>query len=58
MNADLAGADFTGSNLVGTDLSGANLVDAIVSDAAPRAAVIRYDWLPNGQLCLLQQNCP
>ena len=57
-NANLAGADLTDANLFRTDLSGARLEDAVVSLVALRAAVICFTWLPNGQMYLLQQNCP
>jgi uncharacterized protein YjbI with pentapeptide repeats len=58
INADLTGADLTGAILTGTDLSGARLDDATVSHVSLRAAVICFTWLPNGQMYLLQQNCP
>ncbi len=71
--ADLTGADLTGAKLIDANLLGANLTDAILIDTdlsgaildditvslrALWQAIICYTWLPNGQLYLLQQNCP
>ena len=58
VNANLGDADLTDANLFRTDLSGARFEDAVVSLVALRAAVICFTWLPNGQMYLLQQNCP
>ena len=58
LNANLMGADLTGAILRSVDLSGANLDDVTISLISLRQAVICFTWLPNGQMYLLQQNCP
>lgn len=58
IDANLLGADLTDANLLDTDFSGAILDDITVSLRALWQAIICYTWLPNGQLYLLQQNCP
>lgn len=56
--AVLEGADLTGANMRATQLSGARMLTAIVVPRELWDAIICWTWLPDGQMYLLQQNCP
>ncbi len=58
MEAVLEGANLTGAVMIGTDFSGARMLTTVVVPREMWHAIICYTWLPNGQMYLLQQNCP